>query len=68
MTNTPKRGGKAPSLCCNTEIFVFKPVLRLQNASLYRSLSANDVSSAQSRVKGHYVTAEQSASSVATQQ
>jgi hypothetical protein len=33
-------------------VYFFNPVLRLQNASLYRSLSANDVPSAQSRVKG----------------
>jgi hypothetical protein len=69
MTSTPKLGGKSRQPCAVIQRdFFFNPVLRLQNASLYRSLSANDVPSAQSRVKGHYITAEQGASSVATQQ
>ena len=67
MTSTPILGGRS-RICAVIQRDFFNPVLRLQNASLYRSLSANDVPSAQSRVKGHYITAEQVASSVATQQ
>jgi hypothetical protein len=67
MISTGKLGGNGRIVCCNTENFL-NPELILQNAIFYLSVSANYVLSAQFRVKGHFSTAEQGASSVAAQQ